>query len=110
MYRQFILPTTTSFQTLWDAMVLAGYCDSLGNMLVSSVKNDAIIPDRVQQLTLTPAAANAGDVTITDQTNTTGYILSNMTNRSDRNTICLREYKFKGSDTNQNLIVEIESI
>lgn len=110
MYRQFQLTATTSFTTLFDALVTQGYCDSRGNMIVSAALNSAIIPDRVQEMELTPGEANTGTITISDEFNTTGFALTNITKRSNRNSICLRSYRFKGTDTNQVLNLEIESV
>jgi hypothetical protein len=111
MFRTFTLPLTSSYASIWDLMITAGFCDSLGNMLVSSVKNSAIIPDRVMELDVRPADANSGNVTYRDRQADPGteQQLTNMSKRSNRNSICLRDYQFADSTAEDALVVEIES-
>jgi hypothetical protein len=110
MFRIFTLPMTASYQSIWQLMVTAGFIDSLGNMLVSGVKNDAIIPDRVMELDVRPADANTVNTTYRDSQADPGVeqVLDNMSKRSNRNSICLKDYTFANASS-QSLVVEIES-
>jgi len=112
MFRTFTLPLTADYQSIWQLLINAGFCDSLGNELVSSVKNDAIIPDRVSELDVRAADANTGVITYEDQQASPGtnQTLSNMSKRSGRNSICLKDYLFADSTAEDALVVEIESI
>lgn len=115
MFRTFTVPLTATYQSIWTLLIGAGFCDSQGNMLVNSAKNDAIIPDRVAQLDVRPADANAGNVTYRDQQADPGteQQLTNMSKRSNRNSICLKDYLFADAveaEALDNLIIEIESI
>lgn len=101
MFRTFTLALSATYTSIWDLLVAAGFDDSLGNMLVSAVKNQAIIPDRVQQLDVRAADGNSGDVTYRDnqadpgveqKIPTTGLLL-----RSNRNSICLKTLQFAGN-------------
>lgn len=113
MFRTFVVPLTSTYTSIWSLLVTAGFCDPLGNMLVSAVKNDAIIPDRVSQLDVRPSdASSALTVTYRDQQADPGteQQIFNMSKRSDRNTICLRDYLFAESTSVAQLVVEIESV
>ncbi len=112
MFRTFTLPLTASYQSIWTMMVTAGFIDSLGNMLVTAVKNGAIIPDRVMELDVRPADANTGNVTYQDQQSSPGtnQQLTNLSKRSNRNSICLKGYLFADSTGGDALVVEVESI
>lgn len=112
MFRTFTLPLTSAYASIWSLLVTAGFIDSLGNELVASVKNDAIIPDRVSQLDVRPADANTGNVTYKDQQASPGTAqqLTNMSKRSNRNTILLKDYLFADTQAGDKLVVEIESI
>jgi hypothetical protein len=91
-------------------MVAAGLCNSLGNELVASVANQAIIPDRVAQFDARPGDTNTGDIYYTDRTTGgTGVILGNMSKRSTNNTICLKDYFFSDATGGDKVIIEIES-
>lgn len=115
MFRVFNLPVPTSLTNLWSLLQTAGFIDSLGNELVTAVKNDAIVPDRVAEFDVRPSDTATGVITYQDQqsANGTAPILSNMSKRSNRNSICLKDYLFASSvddlDT-EGIIVEIESI
>lgn len=115
MFRTFTLPLpSTAFTSIWSLMITAGFINNIGEMLVSSVKNDAIIPDRVMELDVRASDTTTGDVTYRDQQADPGVEqqLTNMSKRSNRNTICLRDYLFKSSVNNldtEALVVEIES-
>lgn len=102
---------TASYQSIWTMMITAGFIDSLGNMLVTAVKNGAIIPDRVMELDVRPADANAADTTYRDQQASPGtnQVLTNMSKRSNRNSICLKDYQFANASS-ESLVVEIESV
>lgn len=106
MYRTFDLTLTSSYATIWDSLIAAGTIDNIGQITGTT----EIVTDRVCQLDLTPGAANTGDVTVADHTGGTGFVLTNLSKRSSRNSICLKDYKVKGSDNAQVLVVEIESI
>lgn len=115
MFRTFTLPLTSSYTSIWSLLQTSGFCDALGNELVSSVKNNAIIPDRVCMIDVRPADANTGNVTYEDQQSSPGTAqqLTNMSKRSGRNSICLKDYLFADSGAPGNsdaLVVEIESI
>ena len=113
MFRTFTLgPLAVTYQSIWDLLIANGFCDSLGNMLVNSAKNDAIIPDRVMELDLRPADASlALTITYEDQQASPGTAqqLLNISKRSNRNSICLKDYKFAESTAAAFLVVEIES-
>lgn len=111
MYRTFVLPMTSSYQSIWTLLVNAGYCDAQGNMLVSSAKNDAIIPDRVYALDVTPADVHAANTTYRDSQADPGteQILTSISMRSSRNTICLKDYQF-ANGSNESLMVRIEAM
>src|SRR5258708_6652996 len=100
MYREFNVPLTTGFQDLYTLM----------KSVTGAIPTNGILPDRCKELTLLPQSDNSGDVVIADSNNAnnSGYILSNKTVRSNRNTICLRDYKAKGSAASQNLVIEVE--
>lgn len=113
MHREFnITLGSTSAISIWDAIVAAGYCDSLGNTLISSAKNDAITPDRVQQLNIIGTTVGS-TATVLDLYQTSGGTPVSTTvafNRSsNRNTICLKDHQLKGS-TNDVFAISTESI
>lgn len=110
MYRTFDLTLTASYKSVWDSIVASGFCDSTGTVLSGGNRTNQIIVDRVSEFDLRPGDTNTGDVTIADRQQSTGFILTNLSKRSNRNTICLKDYFAKGSDTSQVLVVEIESI
>lgn len=111
MFRTFTLPLTSSYTSIWDLMISAGFIDSQGYMLVSAARNDAIVPDRVMELDVRPADSNSGTVTYRDSFADPGteQQLTNMSKRSNRNTICLRDYQFADTTGGDALVVEIES-
>lgn len=112
MFRAFTLPVPTTYTSIWTMLVTAGFCDSQGNMLVSAVKNDAIIPDRVSQLDCRPADAGAVSITYRDQQADPGVeqVLQGFTKSSGRNSICLKDYLFAAIAGAQDMVVEIESV
>lgn len=114
MFREFVVPTTATPTSIWNLLVNNGYCDSLGNMLVSGVKNNAIIPDRVMQLDVRPGDAVTGTVLYQDNSGSASVssALSNMTKRSTRNSICLKDYLVSNLTVagTEVVIVEIESV
>lgn len=112
MFRTFTLPLTASYASIWDLMITGGFINNIGEMLVSGTKNTAIIPDRVAELDVRVADANSGTVTYRDQQADPGVEqqLTNMSKRSNRNSICLRDYKFADSTADDAIVVEIESI
>jgi len=113
MFRTFSLPVTTTLTSVWSLMQTAGFINNIGEMLVSSVKNNAIIPDRVMELDIRPLDTTTGNITYRDQQADPGVEqqLSNMSKRSNRNTICLRDYLFASDVSNastEGIVVEIE--
>lgn len=115
MFRVFNLPVSTTLTNLWDLLQTAGFIDSLGNELVVGVKNDAIVPDRVAELDVRPSDTTTGNITYRDQQKSPGTApqLTNMSKRSSRNSICLKDYMFASSVDNldtEGIIVEIESV
>lgn len=113
MYRSFnlTLPADTNAHNLWDLIVAAGFCDQLGNMLVSSVKNDAIVPNKVQQLTIT---VRTGSIAISDNSGAAGggvtYTAgSSMTWRNNLNTIYLKDRVLTGAAGSETFTVDMES-
>lgn len=114
MFRTFTLPLSAAYTSIWFLMINAGYIDSLGNMLVSGNKNDAIVPDRVAELDVRPADANTGDILVRDHQQILSIYaaqeLINMSKRAGRNSICLKDYMFKDDTETDALVVEIEAI
>ena len=115
MFRTFTLPATQTLTPIWNLMVTAGYINNIGEELASGVKNDAIIPDRVCMLDVRPSDITTGNITYRDQQAAGGVAqqLTNMSKRSSRNSICLKDYLFKSSVNNldtEAIVVEIESI
>lgn len=115
MFRVFNLPVTTTMTNLWSLMQTAGFIDSLGNELVIGVKNDAIVPDRVMEFDVRPSDTTTGNITYRDQQTDPGTEpqLTNMSKRSNRNSICLKNYMFASDVDNaetEGIIVEIESV
>lgn len=109
MFKTFTLPLTSSYQSIWTLLQGSSFIDSRGNDLNHT---DAIIVDRVQQLDVRPADASlALTVTYRDQFEDPGteQQLLNMTKRSNRNSICLRDYLFAESTGAAFIVVEIES-
>lgn len=109
MFRTFTLPLTASYASIWSLLQTGAFIDSRGNDLNNA---SAIIPDRVSKLDIRPADANTGNVTYKDQFEAPGTIqqLTNMSKRSNRNSICLRDYLFADSTGGDALVVEIESV
>ncbi len=115
MFRTFTLPLTTTYTSVWQLMVTAGFIDSLGNMLVFSVMNFAIVSDRCAEFDVRPVDSATGTTTYRDQQADPGVeqSLSNMSKRSNRNSICLKDYLFKSSvdDTDtEGIVVEMEYV
>lgn len=112
MFREFILPLTSVPTSIFNLLVNNGYCDSLGNMLVSSVKNSAIIPERVSELTVFASDGNTGQITLTDNSGSgsAAQNLSNMSWNSNRNSICLRDYLLADSTGGDSVTVQMESV
>jgi hypothetical protein len=115
MFRVFNLPVTTTLTNLWTLLQTAGYIDSLGNELVTAVKNGAVVPDRVMEFDVRPSDTTTGNITYRDQQADPGTDpqLTNMSKRSNRNSICLKDYMFASSVNNletEGIIVEIESV
>ncbi len=112
MFRTFTLALSNAYVSIWDMMIADGFINNIGEMLVSGVKNSAIITDRVNSLDVRPADANTGTVLYRDAQADPGteQELSNMSKRSNRNSICLRDYKFLDSTGGDKLVVEIESV
>ena len=114
MFRAFVLPTTATPTSIWNLIVNNGYCYSLGNMLVASVKNNAIIPDRVSELDVRPGDSVTGTVIYEDNSGSGSVnpALTNMTKRSTINSICLKDYLFSNLTvaSTETLVVEIEAI
>ena len=108
MFRTFTLPLTALYADIFSLLVTNSFCDSRGNDL--NVAN-AIIPDRVMQLDVRPADANSGNVTYRDNYASPGTAqqLTNMSKRSNRNTIDLRQYQFADATGGDAIVVEIES-
>ncbi len=111
MYRTFTLPVPSSYASIWTMLQTAGFIDSLGNMLVSSAKNDAIIPDRVHQLDVRPSDATTGSITYRDAQADPGteQVLQGFEKNSNRNSICLKDYLFQQGSAEDAIVVEIES-
>ena len=114
MFRTFTLPVPTTLTSIWSLMQTAGFINNIGEMLVASVKNSAIIPDRVMELDVRPSDTTTGNITYRDQQADPGVEqqLTNMSKRSNRNTICLKDYLFASSVNNldtEAVVVEIES-
>lgn len=115
MFRTFTLQVpVTTFTNLWTMLQTDGFIDSLGNELVSGVKNGAILPDRVAEFDVRPCDAATGTIKYRDQQADPGteQALTNMSKRSNRNSICLKDYLFNASvDANtEQLVLEIEAI
>lgn len=112
MFRTFTLPLSSTYNSIWSLLITAGFIDSLGNMLISTAENFAIVPDRVMELDVRPADANSGNVTYRDSQADPGteQQLTNMSKRSNRNSICLKDYLFADSTAEDALVVEIESV
>jgi hypothetical protein len=112
MFRTFTVALSSTYTSIWDLLIAGGFINNIGEMLVSSVKNNAIISDRVNMLDVRPADANTGDVYYRDQQADPGteQVLGNMSKRSNRNSICLRDYKFMDATGGDALVVEIESV
>lgn len=114
MFRQFIVPTTATPTSIFQLLVNNGYCDSLGNMLVASVANGAIIPERVCMLDIRPGDNVAGTLLIKDNSGSasTTTALTNLSKRSSRNSICIRDYLLSNATVaeTETAIIEIESI
>lgn len=91
---------TTDYQELYALMLAT----------TDAIPTDGILPDRVNNLVVTPADGNTGDVLYSDRNsaNNVGFTLSGFERNSARNSICLRDYLFKGDG--QGIIVDIESI
>ena len=115
MFRFFNVPVTTNPTSLWELLVDNLYIDFLGNNLVAGQKNGQIVPDRVAELDVRPGDANIGDVVYNNSTasGATAVVLQNMSKRSNRNSICLKDYLFSSSNADNpadRLTIEIESI
>lgn len=92
------LPADTDPHNLYD-MLLA---------LPDAVPVDGILPDRVSELTI---KVTSGDINVVDRQSTTGLPLSEgegNTSRSNRNTICLRDYHIAGAVGSEEFSVIIE--
>lgn len=111
MFRAFTLAVPTTYTSIWQMMITAGFINNIGEELVASVKNDAIIPDRVCQLDCRPADAGAVSITYRDQQADPGVeqVLQGFTKQSARNSICLKDYLFAAA-SEQSMVVEIESV
>lgn len=111
MFRSFTLAVPTTYTSIWAMMITAGFINNIGEELVAGVKNDAIIPDRVNQLDCRPADAGSVAITYRDQQADPGVeqILNGFTKQSSRNSICLKDYLFAAASS-QSMVVEIESI
>jgi hypothetical protein len=77
-------------------------------------KTGKILPDRVAELDVRPADANTGDVLyVDDVVSSGGVILNNISKRSNRNSICLRNYLFFDSPDitpADRIILEVEAV
>lgn len=82
-------------------IVAAGYCDKLGNTLVSGIKNDAITPDRGDNLDISADTGNGTNtLTISDAYggNFNAFLPNTNYNKvSVGDNICLKEYWIQGS-------------
>lgn len=95
MLRNFQLTVTNSPQNLWDLIVAAGYCDNLGNVLISAVKNGEILADRGFNLDISTNTANTNQLIIQDRFGGSFNSFAANTNfnkTSNRNTICYKDY------------------
>lgn len=111
MYRTFTVPVPASYTSIWTMLQTAGFIDSLGNELVSSVKNGAIVPDRVHQLDVRPSDATTGSITYQDQQSSPGtaQVLQGFEKNANRNSICLKDYVFQQGTNGDAIVVEIEA-
>lgn len=114
MLRMFQLTCPTSnTSSIWDLIVAAGYCDVLGNVLVTGVKNQEIIVDRCINLDISTDTGNSGTVTIYDRAGRVFNAFAKNTNfnkTSNRNSICLKDYFPVGSGSSQLIDVAMESV
>lgn len=110
MFATFNLTLTTSYQSIWNAIIASGYMDTTGTVLNAGNRTNQILADRGNMLDLRPGDANTGTVTLTDKQLGAGAALTNMSKRSSRNSICYKDYYVKGSDNTQVLVVEVESV
>lgn len=101
MLRIFKFTLTTAAQNLWDLIVASGACDSLGNVLVGGVKNDAFLYDRCINLDISSDTGNSTTtVTISDRQGGLFNAFAPNTNfnkTSNRNSICLKDYYLRSS-------------
>ena len=117
MYRTFTLTGLTSagtgYQSILTLLQTNNFINNIGEMLVSAVNYQAIIPDRVMQLDVRPADANTVDITYRDQQASPGtaQVLTGFEKRSTRNSISLHDYQFAcATPAAQALVVEIETL
>ena len=118
MHRTFTitLPADTAFHSLWDSIVASGACDQQGNTLVSGVKDDGIITDRVCELQIQSQATGTDTISVSDRNNANeaGFTMlktaAPFITRSSRNSICLKDYYIKGSAVSMPYTATIESI
>lgn len=111
MYRNIdlTLPADTNAHNLWDLIVAAGYCDSLGNVLVTAVKNNEILPDRVSFLT---ATVTAGSVSFQDRHASGGTTYTaggSQTWKTSRNSISLKDRFFAGAAGSETFTIDLEA-
>lgn len=121
MQRSFSItfPDNTGYHNLYSLLVgtavygaVHGGTDETA--VTGAIPTDGVLPDRVSLLDLTTIAAVTVTVADRNKANTAGRTIpasTNMQVRSDRNTICLKDYFLKASATTSNgLGVTIEVI
>jgi hypothetical protein len=93
------LPADTNVHNLYTLMLA----------IPNAVPIDGTLPDRVQELTI----LFGGDITIGDQNASGGHAYTggdSLTKRSNRNTICLRDFTLKGAAGSETYNVEISCV
>lgn len=112
MFRTFTVSVPATYTSIWTMLQTAGFINNIGEELVSGVKNDAIVPDRVCQLDVRPSDASTGTITYRDQQADPGteQALTGFEKQSSRNSICLKDYLFLQGNAEDAIVVEIESI
>lgn len=111
------LPADTNYHNLYSLIVGTKYAVVHGGTaetgITGAIPVDGILPDRGCQLDIQADSTNTGTITIGDRNNanTGGPILTaggNLTKRSHRNVICLKDYLIKGSVASQKINVVAE--
>jgi len=94
------IPSDTAYHQLYALILLT----------TGSIPINGILPDRVQEFEMIPAPTNTLAVNVSDANyiNNAGFVLTGMTKRSTRNTICLKDYYISGNA--QGVIVDLEFV